>query len=246
MSEKLVIIGATGGIGSFVAQLLSEKGSQLHLIARGTRRLEELATELKASFSTLDASSFESLEKDLSNVADKWGPISGIVNCAGSVLLKPAHLTSQAEYEDIVTRNLTTAFSTVRAAGKFIENGSIVLCSTAAVRVGLQNHEAIAASKGGVEALVRSAAATYSPKGIRVNAVAPGLTRTPMTRRIVDNEDSLRVSTAMHALGRIGEPRDVASAIFWLLDDSQSWVTGQIIAIDGGLSSVVPPRAARS
>lgn len=120
--------------------------------------------------------------------------------------------------------------------------GSIVLCSTAAVRVGLQNHEAIAAAKGGVEALVRSAASTYASKGIRVNAIAPGLTRTPMTEKITLNPQALAFSTAMHALGRIGEPKDISSGICWLLDSSQSWVTGQIIAIDGGLSSVIPKR----
>ncbi|MFM8394910.1 MAG: SDR family oxidoreductase, partial [Acidobacteriota bacterium] len=116
--------------------------------------------------------------------------------------------------------------------------GSAVLVSSAAARIGLANHEAIAAAKGAIEGLVLSAAATYAPKGIRINAVAPGLVRTPLTSRITGNEMSLKASVAMHALGRIGEPDDVAAGLAWLLDPSQQWVTGQIIGIDGGLGSL--------
>jgi NAD(P)-dependent dehydrogenase (short-subunit alcohol dehydrogenase family) len=119
-----------------------------------------------------------------------------------------------------------------------VAGGSIVLMSTAAARVGLANHEAIAAAKAGVVGLVISAAATYAPKGIRVNCVAPGLVRTPMTERLTANEASLKASVALHALGRIGEPADVAAAIEWLLDPAQTWVTGQVIGVDGGLGSV--------
>ena len=120
-----------------------------------------------------------------------------------------------------------------------MKSGSILLFSTAAVRIGLPNHEAIAAAKGGVEGLVRSAASSYASKGIRVNAVAPGLTRTPMTERNTSNEQALKKSEGMHALGRIGEPEEIVSAACWMLDPAQSWVTGQILAVDGGLSTIV-------
>ena len=116
--------------------------------------------------------------------------------------------------------------------------GSIVLVSSAAARIGLANHEAVAAAKAGVIGLTLSAAATYGPRGIRVNCVAPGLVRTPLTARLTANEASLKASTAMHALGRIGEPQDVAKAIEWLLSPEQSWITGQLLGIDGGLGSV--------
>jgi 3-oxoacyl-[acyl-carrier protein] reductase len=118
--------------------------------------------------------------------------------------------------------------------------GSIVLSSSAAARVGLANHEAIAAAKAGVIGLMLSAAASYAPRGIRVNCVAPGLVRTPLTARTTANEASLAASTGMHALGRIGEPEDVAAAIAWLLDPAQGWVTGQVIGVDGGLATVRP------
>ena len=118
--------------------------------------------------------------------------------------------------------------------------GSVVLVSSAAARVGLVNHEAIAAAKAGVIGLTLSAAATYAPRGIRVNCVAPGLVRTPMTARLTANEASLKASTAMHALGRVGDPADVAGAIDWLLGPDSGWVTGQVLGIDGGLATVRP------
>jgi NAD(P)-dependent dehydrogenase (short-subunit alcohol dehydrogenase family) len=118
------------------------------------------------------------------------------------------------------------------------DGGSVVLVSSAAARLGLANHEAIAAAKAGVIGLTLSAAATYAPKGIRVNAVAPGLVRTPLTARVTGSEPALNASTSLHALGRIGEPDEVAGAIAWLLDPAQSWITGQVLGVDGGLATV--------
>ena len=110
--------------------------------------------------------------------------------------------------------------------------------ATAAARVGLPSHEAIAAAKAGVIGLVRSAAASYAGRGIRVNAVAPGLVKTPLTEKIWSHSKSAEASRSMHALGRLGEPRDIASMICWLLQPENDWVTGQVIGIDGGLGSV--------
>jgi NAD(P)-dependent dehydrogenase (short-subunit alcohol dehydrogenase family) len=118
------------------------------------------------------------------------------------------------------------------------DGGAVVLVSSAAARIGLANHEAIAAAKAGLEGLARSAAATYARQRIRFNVVAPGLVRTPLTQGLVANELAEKASLAMHPLGRLGEPDDVARAIAWLLDPAQNWITAQVLGVDGGLADV--------
>jgi NAD(P)-dependent dehydrogenase (short-subunit alcohol dehydrogenase family) len=215
--------------------MLRKRGAEPILLGRSAQRLTPLAEELGALSLVVDASKIEEFEQGMLSL----GVIQGIVNCAGSILLKPAHLVSEAEWRQTMETNLTTAFATVRAGAKALtQGGSIVLCATAAARTGMANHEAIAAAKGGVLGLTLSAAATYAPRNIRVNCVAPGLVDTPLAARITSNEAALKMSTGLHALGRIGKPEDVASGIAWLLDPENSWVTGQILGIDGGLGTV--------
>jgi len=239
MSTYLVF-GATGGIGESLCRRLASRGARLMITGRNGAKLQVLADELHARAYPLDATRFEEVDACVEKVLQLHGRLDGVANCIGSLLLKPAHSTSEAEWLATVATNLTTAFAVLRAATKAMLNtgGSIVLVSSAAARIGLANHEAIAAAKAGVIGLTLSAAATYGPRGIRVNCVAPGLVRTPMTARLTANEASLKGSTAMHALGRIGEPQDVATAIEWLLSPEQSWITGQVLGIDGGLGSV--------
>ena len=235
---RYVIIGAAGGIGSALARLIKESGGEPILLGRSAERLATLAAELGAPSIIVDAAKIDELEQAVSSL----GAIQGIVNCAGSILLKPAHLISEAEWRQTIDTNLTTAFATVRAGVKALsgQGGSIVLCSTAAARTGMANHEAIAAAKAGVIGLTLSAAATYAPKNIRVNCVALGLVDTPLAARITSNEAALKLSMAMHPLGRIGKPGDVASAIAFLLDPANDWITGQTLGIDGGLATVRP------
>ena len=234
--NNIAIVGASGGIGSALARRLKKSGQQILLIGRSADRLKALAEELDCPVALADATNAEDLSQALNAVA----PLHGIVNCAGSVLLKPAHLTSEQEWSQTLQTNLTTAFNVVRAGARLMmqTGGSIVLCSTAAARIGLANHEAIAAAKAGVIGLTLSAAATYAGRNIRVNCVAPGLVDTPLTARIMSNELALKASLAMHALGRAGKPEHVASAIAWLLDAENDWVTGQVIGVDGGLGTV--------
>ena len=235
---KVFLIGAAGGIGSALARRLTAKGVEVVLAGRNEAKLALLGQELGAAHIRLNAADFDALGQA---VADA-GPINALVNCAGSLLLKPAHLTTEQEFRETIELNLTTAFSAVRAGAKAMMNsgGSIVLCATAAARAGMANHEAIAAAKGGVLGLTMAAAASYASRNIRVNCVAPGLVDTPLAARITTNEGSLKVSQAMHALGRIGKPEDVASAIAWLIDPENSWVTGQVLGVDGGLATVRP------
>ena len=237
-----LIIGAAGGIGRVLAARLSARGARLMLAGRDEARLGALAKELGAAYRVLDATSFAAVEECVAFAAEAHDGLDGLANLAGSLILKPAHLTSEEELQTTLDTNLKTAFAAVRAAASAMRRigGSVVLVSSAAARVGLANHEAIAAAKAGIEGLTLSAAATYASRGIRVNAVAPGLTRTPLTAKLTGNEAAAKGSEAMHALGRLGEPADVASAIEWLLDPGNSWVTGQVLGVDGGLARVRP------
>ncbi|MBW2423376.1 MAG: SDR family oxidoreductase [Deltaproteobacteria bacterium] len=236
-----VILGGSGGIGSAVARKLVADGATVALAARDGERLQRLSDELGgATTATIDATNLGEVEAFVKSVSEANDGVNGIVNCVGSILLKAAHQTKDEEWRQTIATNLDTAFATVRSGAKVMgrTGGSIVLMASSAAQVGLPSHEAIAAAKAGVIGLARSAAATYAGKGIRVNAVAPGLVDTPMSAGITGNEMMLKASTAMHPLGRIGTPEEVASVITWLLADESSWVTGQVIGIDGGLASL--------
>ena len=237
---SFVVLGASGGIGSEVARLLVKNGHRVLLASRPSEHLSALAEELCAPAYELDAKSVADVAACFTVATEQFGHIHGAVNCVGSLLLKPAHLTSEQEWQDTIAVNLTSAFATTRAAGKAMAKtgGSVVLMSSAAARIGLASHEAIAAAKAGVVGLARSAAASYAPRGIRFNVVAPGLVKTKLTKKIWESERAAATSTSMHALGRMGTPEEVASLIVWLLDPANSWVTGEVFSIDGGLHNV--------
>ncbi|MEO1497935.1 MAG: SDR family oxidoreductase [Planctomycetota bacterium] len=241
-----LVLGASGGVGSAVCRRLVAQGGRVLLAGRNEAALNALAAELSAEAQVVDATQIDAVEAAAKAALESFGRLDGVVNCVGSLLLKPAHLTSEQEWADTLAANLTTSFATVRAAAKTmrkpgaagVSGGSVVLMSSAAARSGLPSHEAIAAAKAGVIGLAKSAAASYASAGIRVNAVAPGLVKTPLTERIWSNETSAAASEGMHAAGRLGEPDDVASMICWLLDPANTWVTGEVFGVDGGLASV--------
>jgi len=240
-----LLVGGTGGIGAPLARRLAADGAHVVLGARDADRLGALAQETGARAFTLDATDADAVSGLVAATVEAHGRIDGAVNLVGSILLKPAHATSPDEFDETLTLNLKTAFYLVRAAAKAMqtnpEGGSIVLMSSVAGRYGLANHEAVAAAKAGVEGLVRAAAATYAPKGVRVNAVAPGLVRTPLAGRLVASEQAAAASAQMHALGRIGEPEDLTDALAFLLEGSKSgWVTGETLSVDGGFAHVRP------
>jgi len=241
-SPVALVVGGSGGIGSAVTRTLMDRKWTVIITGRDAIRLQEIGSETGAETAILDARDSAAVDAVVQSVHQRHGRLDGVVNCAGSILLKPAHLITDAEFADTLAINLTTAFQVLRAAVRIqmrqTGGGSVVLCSSVAAQRGLVHHEAIAAAKAGVEGLIRSAAASYARYGVRVNGVAPGLTRTPLTATLTQSEAVAKASAAMHPLGRIGTPDDIASAITWLLDPVQGWVTGQVLGIDGGLGCV--------
>ena len=243
-----VVLGATGGIGNELSRNLRTGGARLVLGARNADKLDPLAEELGALPVKVDATQSGEVDGLFERAVGEYGRIDGAVNCVGSFMLKPAHLTKDAEWAETISLNLGTAFATVKAAANHMPGGgSVVLISSVAARVGLANHEAVAAAKAGVIGLAMSAATTYLTRGLRINVVAPGLIQTQMTQKITASETARKASEELHPMGRLGEPGDIASAIGWLLSPKASWVTGQVFGVDGGLSTLhpMPRRAAR-
>ncbi len=229
---RFLVIASSSDIGSAAVALLRDGGHEVVT----TARREDAGADV-----VLDATDFDAVDE----VVAERGPFDGIACFAGSLLLKPAHLTSREAYDEVIAASLTTSFATVRAAGRHMRTGgSVVLVSSAAVMAGLPNHDAIAAAKAGVIGLLHSSAATYANHGLRINAVAPGLVETSLTASLTSSEASRSASEAMHALGRLGTPDDVARAVVFLLDPANAWITGQVLGVDGGLSTLRPRQRA--
>lgn len=238
--NSFVVFGASGGIGSALSRRLIARGERVLLAGRNPEKIAQLARETGAAWHVLDATQTGDVDLCFAHAIETFGKLDGVAHCVGSVLLKPAHITTDAEWQATLATNLTSAFAVLRGAVKAMMStgGSVVLVSSAAARTGLANHEAIAAAKAGIIGLTLSAAASYGARNLRVNCVAPGMVKTPATSRITSSEKALKASTAMHALGRVGEPEDVAAMIGWLLDPANTWITGQVFGVDGGLGTV--------
>ncbi len=236
----VIIFGGTGGIGSAIARGLADKNIPTFLVARSEERLQVATTEVGArGYAVADATQLEQVEKAFAEATAALGEISGVAHCVGSILLKPAHLTSEAEFSAVINQNLTSAFLVLRTAAKTMPSGgSVLFFSSAAGRIGLANHEAIAAAKAGIIGLTLSAAATYAARGLRVNCIAPGLVHTAMSEKITSNPTAANFSRALHPLGRLGEPSDIAPLATTLLSSDGGWITGQVFGVDGGLATV--------
>ena len=239
--QNYLIISASSDIGYLTAKNLTEQGNNIFITARNAEKLAELKKGFNCEGEVLDAADFDATNQIFEKAKAALGEIHGVANFCGSVILKPAHLTSLEDFNATIAANLTTAFSVVRAAGKNLRNGgSVVLIASAAAMQGIANHEAIAAAKGGIISLAKSASATYAAQNLRFNVVSPGLTKTKLTQKITSNEASLKFSNAMHALGRVGEAQEVADMVSFLLGEKANFITGQNIAVDGGLSNLQP------
>ena len=242
--KNILITGGSGGIGSDVARRVAARGDKPVLIARDLARLEAIASQTNGVVYTADVLDVEAMSATIKQIEEEVGEIDGVVHAVGSVLLRPLHAVSLEDWRATLDINATSAFILLKNVLPPMmrrRRGSIVLFSTVATKMGLTNHETIAAAKSAVEGIVTSAAISYARYGIRINAVAPALTRTALSKNLWDNEMMLKASVAMHPLGRIGEPADVGPAVMYFLSDESAWTTGQVLGVDGGLGTGMPP-----
>jgi NAD(P)-dependent dehydrogenase (short-subunit alcohol dehydrogenase family) len=237
-----LITGASGGIAGALADLLHARGWRLALVSRDPTRIAapELGTTIAA-----DVSTEAGAQAALAAAQEAFGaPPDAVVNCAGAVLIAPIGRTSEAQYRACLAANLDTAFFVARAYTGALQSakrgGALLLFSSVAAGVGVANHPAIAAAKGAVEGLTRSLAADFAGLGLRANAIAPGLTETPATAKFVAGDLARRAVAAQYPLGRHGSPEDIAALAAFLISAEASWISGQVIAVDGGFLGVRP------
>jgi NAD(P)-dependent dehydrogenase (short-subunit alcohol dehydrogenase family) len=237
MREPVLIIGATGGVGSALARRLRAEGRNLALIGRDANRLLPFAAELEVPAHTADVTD-EAVLRDAIGRAASEG-CSGLAYCVGTLKLGPLSNITAAEMLATFAVHAAGAAVALAAAAPFLKQagGAVVLFSSVAVAQGFANHAAVSAAKGAVEGLCRSAAAELAPK-VRVNCIAPSLTRTPMAAGLLGNAQVAGAIAAAHPLGRVGEAEDIAALAAFLLGSQAGWITGQILPVDGGRSSL--------
>ena len=238
------VLGAAGGVGSIVCQNLSNQGWKVVGSGRTEETLQLLSSQIDGlDVLPVDARDDAAMKKAVANIVETHGRLDAVVVAVGSILLRPLHATSAEQVQDTIEQNFTTAFNAVRSAAVPMmrgDGGRIVLFSSVAASHGMTNHAAIAAAKGAVEGLTRASAADYAKRGIRVNAIAPAMTDTPMSESLLKSEASRKISDSMHPIGRIGEAKEIADVASWLVDGAPEWMTGQIIGVNGGLGTVKP------
>lgn len=226
-SKKYLIIGASSGVGAALLNLLN--ADQHHVITASRRPVEGSSTHISVDVS-----------KDELDVTQLPDSLNGLVYCPGSINLKPFHRITDQEFIDEFNLNVIGAIKVVRSVLPLLKNtqqSSIVFFSTIAVQQGMPFHASVAAAKGALEGLTRSLAAELAPK-IRVNCIAPSLTNTPLAARLLSSEEKKKTADERHPLKRIGEADDIARLAAFLLSTQSSWITGQIIHADGGLSAL--------
>lgn len=228
--KTYLIVGGTSGIGLETTKLLS-KNNRVIVLSREKKNLDGLNN---VDFISAD------VIKPLDELPQIIEPINGIVYCPGTINLKPLKSLKLEDFRNDFEVNLLGAvkvinkyFNNLKEAGK----SSIVLFSTVAVQTGMPYHASIASAKGAVEGLTRTLAAEFAPN-IRVNCIAPSITNTPLADKLLNNEAKLKASEDRHPLKRIGDAKEIAEAAAFLLSDSASFITGQVIKVDGGISAI--------
>jgi NAD(P)-dependent dehydrogenase (short-subunit alcohol dehydrogenase family) len=240
MTSIVLITGASGGIGRALARQLQAQGCRVAAVGRDASRLADVDAAVRIA---ADTTTPEGSAQAVAACQEALGAVPTLLaHCVGSTLIAPLHRTRADVYREVMRVNLDSALFMLQAWIASLQGGpgAAVFASSVVARIGVANHEAIAAAKGGVEALVRSAAATYAPQGLRVNAVAPGLTETPMTAGMLKLAAMREGAARQYPLGGVQTADQVAEVMAWLLGDGAARLTGQVIAVDGGFTTVRP------
>lgn len=225
--KTTLIIGSSSAIGQATAKKLIANGERVLSISRSTPAFD---FDQHEEFDVLSEQPFPTFE----------GKIDGLVYCPGSILLKPFRGLKSEDFRAGFELNVMGAIRSIQAYTpnlQLSENASIVLYSSVAVEVGMPFHALVSASKGAIEGLTKALAAEFASK-IRVNCIAPSLTQTPMADRLVSTAEKIEAMAQRHPMKRIGQPEDIANATQFFLSDASSWMTGQIMHVDGGMSTL--------
>ena len=241
MTPTVLVTGARGGIGRALCAQLHAQGWQIAAVSRDAAGLADVpaALHIQADCSTPDGAT-----DALRQCREALGVPTRLAHCVGSTLIAPLHRSRADQVREVLRVNLESALFTLGAWVDVMREpaqpGAAVLVSSVVAGIGVANHEAIAAAKGGIEALVRSAAATYAPQGLRVNAVAPGMTDTPMTAAMLKQPAMREGAGKQYPLGGVQTADQVAGVIAWLLSDAADRLTGQVLPVDGGFTRIRP------
>lgn len=232
--KTVLILGGAGGVGRALGARLAADGWRVTLAGRGEARLREAASPIGAAIAVCDVTAPETLDAAIAAATGEEG-LSALAYCVGSIPLKPFAKTTGSDFAEAYALNVIGAAEALRRAESALAhaNGAAVLFSTVAAATGFPNHAAIAAAKAGIEGLTRALAAEWAGR-VRVNAVAPSLTRTPLAAFLADHAQMAKAIAALHPIPRLGEAEDVAAAAAFLLSAEASWITGQILPVDGG------------
>lgn len=232
-NKNILVIGGTSGIGLETARQLKEKGAQ---VLTASRKNSEEAEKSGLQHIGLDVMQFDpSFTEQLPEV------LHGLVYCPGSIKLKPFERLQLEDFRNDLELNVLGAIQVLKAVIprlKKAEGASVVLFSTVAAQLGMPFHASIATAKGAIEGLTVTLAAEYATARIRFNAVAPSLTDTPLASSLLSTPEKVEAAGKRHPLGRVGQPQDMAQAAVFLLSDDGAWMTGQVLHVDGGMSSV--------
>ncbi|MDC1091620.1 SDR family oxidoreductase [Candidatus Pelagibacter ubique] len=235
MSEKYLIFGATGSVGSSLAEQLTNSGNDIHLIARNENEVKTIAEKLGCTYTVADVLEEGFIEKVKSDISE----IKGIAYCVGSIDLKPLRMVTEADMNKCMKLNLYSAIEAIKGFQEILKKnkGSVVLFSTVAAQRGFTNHTIIASAKAAVEGLTVTLAAEFAPH-IRVNCIAPSLSKSKIAEPMLKNPAIAEGIAKAHPLKRLGEGKDSAALAKFLITEESSWITGQIIAVDGGRSKL--------